>query len=185
MSSPEPLMSSIVIASRTRKRQTRTKRRGQALVEFALVVPVFLILLFGIIDVARLVFESATLSQAAREGARVGAVEAGWLPPNVADSACNLPNGPVCPPDVATLRADITSAANREMQPFGTVANVYTSCDVTTAPTGTWVTTTCANPKTGNLVSVRVTSTWRPITPIISSFINSIPLSASATMVTN
>ena len=136
---------------------------------------------------ARLVFESSTLSQAAREGARVGAVEAGWLPPNPPDSACNQPNGPVCPPNVTSLRTDITAAANREMQPFGTVSNVYTSCDATTAPTGAWVSVNCpsAGAKTGGLVSVRVTSTWRPITPIISSFFGSIALSASATMVIN
>ncbi len=177
----------IGMMSRTRSRRTRTRWRGQSLVEFALVLPIFMVVLFGIVDVSRLVFESSTLSQAAREGARVGAVEAGWLPPTVADSACNQPNGPVCPANVTALRADITSAANLEMQPFGTVANVYTSCDATTAPTGTWVSTNCptAGAKTGGLVSVRVTSTWRPITPIISSFFNSIPLSASATMVIN
>ena len=45
---------------------------GQALVEFALVLPIFLLLLFGLIDVGRLVYTWNALNQAAREGARYG-----------------------------------------------------------------------------------------------------------------
>ena len=52
-------------------------RTGQALVEFALILPVFLLLLFGLIDVGRYVYMNTVLSQAAREGARLGAAEAG------------------------------------------------------------------------------------------------------------
>ena len=46
--------------------------QGQArrLVEFALVLPVFLLMLFGLIDVGRYVYMNSVLSQAAREGAR-------------------------------------------------------------------------------------------------------------------
>jgi Flp pilus assembly protein TadG len=48
------------------------KERGQALVEFSLVVVVFLLFVFGILDMARL-FESWTnVQHAAREGARFG-----------------------------------------------------------------------------------------------------------------
>jgi hypothetical protein len=50
---------------------------GQALVEFALVLPMFLLLLFGLIDVGRYVYTWNALNQAAREGARYGSV-AGW-----------------------------------------------------------------------------------------------------------
>ncbi len=58
----------------TRARRARD-RRGQALVEFALVVPIFLLLLFGLIDVGRYVYVSNAFNQAAREAARYGAVE--------------------------------------------------------------------------------------------------------------
>ena len=51
----------------------------QALVEFALVLPIFLVMLFGIIDLGRYVYMNSTLSQAARESARVAAVEAYWM----------------------------------------------------------------------------------------------------------
>ena len=50
------------------------RRRGQALAEFALVVPLFLILVFGIVDFARGIFAYSVLSNAAREGARYAMV---------------------------------------------------------------------------------------------------------------
>ena len=48
---------------------------GQALVEFALVLPVFLLIVFGIIDVGRYVYVNNAFNQAAREAARYGSVE--------------------------------------------------------------------------------------------------------------
>jgi Flp pilus assembly protein TadG len=43
--------------------------------EFAVVLPIFLLLLFGIIDGGRAVYANNALSQAAREGARWGSVQ--------------------------------------------------------------------------------------------------------------
>jgi Flp pilus assembly protein TadG len=51
-----------------------TASRGQALVEFALILPVFLLIVFGLIDGGRLVFTYNTVSNAARSGARVAIV---------------------------------------------------------------------------------------------------------------
>jgi Flp pilus assembly protein TadG len=48
--------------------------RGVAVVELALVLPIFALLLFGLFDVGRLVYVNAAVSQAAREGARWGSV---------------------------------------------------------------------------------------------------------------
>ena len=48
------------------------KRRGQALVEFALVLPILLSLLVGIVDIGFLYNHQLTLTNAAREGARMG-----------------------------------------------------------------------------------------------------------------
>ncbi len=47
---------------------------GQALVEFALVFPIFLIIVVGLVDVGRAVFAQNTLTNAAREGARTAIV---------------------------------------------------------------------------------------------------------------
>jgi Flp pilus assembly protein TadG len=48
--------------------------RGQSLVEFALVLPIFLLILAGIVDFGMGLFSSITLTNAAREGARLGIV---------------------------------------------------------------------------------------------------------------
>ncbi len=50
--------------------KARVGQRSQALIEFALISPVLLLLVFGIIDIGRAVFYYDTLSHAAREGAR-------------------------------------------------------------------------------------------------------------------
>lgn len=50
--------------------------RGQAIVEFALVVPILLLLLVGIIEFGRLWMIMNVLTGAAREGVRVAAVTA-------------------------------------------------------------------------------------------------------------
>jgi len=48
--------------------------RGQSLVEFALVVPIFLVLLFALVDFGRGFQAWIEVTNAAREGARVGAL---------------------------------------------------------------------------------------------------------------
>jgi Flp pilus assembly protein TadG len=48
--------------------------RGAAAVEFALVLPLLLILIFGIIDFGRMLNAKITLTEAAREGARAAAL---------------------------------------------------------------------------------------------------------------
>ncbi len=45
--------------------------RSQSMVEFALIAPVLLLVVFGLIDLGRLIYTYVTLSQAANEGARV------------------------------------------------------------------------------------------------------------------
>ncbi len=58
----------------------RKRQRSQALIEFALVSPVLLLLLFGIIDIGRAIFYYDTLNHAAREGARVAVRASNQLP---------------------------------------------------------------------------------------------------------
>jgi Flp pilus assembly protein TadG len=54
----------------------RRRSRGQALVEFALVMPVFLLVLSGILDFGFMLYSRMTVISAAREGARVAAMTA-------------------------------------------------------------------------------------------------------------
>ena len=55
-------------------RSTRRRSRGQSLVEFALVLPLFMLILAAIVDFGMGLATSITISNAAREGARLGVV---------------------------------------------------------------------------------------------------------------
>jgi Flp pilus assembly protein TadG len=57
-------------------------QKSQALIEFALVSPVLLLLLFGVIDLGRAILYYDTLNHAAREGARVAVRASNQLPTN-------------------------------------------------------------------------------------------------------
>ena len=59
-----------------RLRKGCNRSGGQALVEFALLIPVLIIIVMGIIEFGRLWMTMVTLSGAAREGVRVAAVTA-------------------------------------------------------------------------------------------------------------
>ena len=177
-------MSTLVRKARRADRGRRSL--GQGLVEFALVIPVFLFLVFGLIDGARLVYLNSVLSQAAREGARQGAVEASWM--GSTDPSCSTVGGPVCPANAAALRTDVLAAANRMTAPFGSIAttHLYTSCDnLGGEPTGgAWSAQTCAKHAANDLISVRAEMPFAPITPVIGQFLN-VTLSGSSTMVIN
>jgi Flp pilus assembly protein TadG len=59
----------------TRSTRTPTRSsRGQSLVEFALTLPLLLLVLIGILDLGRITATYVILENAAREGARYGAV---------------------------------------------------------------------------------------------------------------
>lgn len=52
-------------------RKKRTTRSGVAAVEFALVAPIFFLLVFGLIEFGRMMMVQQSLTNAAREGCRV------------------------------------------------------------------------------------------------------------------
>jgi len=179
---------------------------GQTLVEFALVLPVFLLVVFGLVDVGRLVYTNSTLSQAAREGARLAAAEARWIgsthPACVPDQSgitSSRPGAHVCPVDLDAFKSHISDAVQRMTVAVGPITSVYVSCNdgsgVDLAPIGAWNEVDGGNgcddgsgnpvSATGELVSVRVEYTYEPFTPIVSSFIGPTSLSGSATMIIN
>jgi Flp pilus assembly protein TadG len=55
-----------------RRSRANRRSRGQALVEFALIVPIFMLIAFGTIDFGLAFDASIGISNAAREGARAG-----------------------------------------------------------------------------------------------------------------
>ncbi len=70
----------------------RDGEKGQNLVEFAMVVPIFLILVFSIVDFGMGFHAWITVTNAAREGARIGAVgaDAATIEARVVDTASSL-----------------------------------------------------------------------------------------------
>ena len=86
------------------KRRYRRAERGQSLVEFVLVLPVFLVLLFAIIDFGMGFHAWITVTNASREGARIGAVGASTaeIENKVRSSASSL--------DQAKLSVTVTNA---------------------------------------------------------------------------
>jgi hypothetical protein len=84
-------------------RQPRHGQRSQALIEFALISPVLLLLVFGIIDLGRAVFYYDTVNHAAREGARTAVRASNQLPRNsdvltvVARQMLGVPVSAPCP----------------------------------------------------------------------------------------
>jgi Flp pilus assembly protein TadG len=71
---------------------TRRGDRGAAAVEFALVLPILLVLVLGIVEFGRAYFVQTTLSGAAREGVRIMALkdDAGQATSTVQDYAAGL-----------------------------------------------------------------------------------------------
>src|SRR5690348_16820187 len=83
---PASLLSSV-------RARLRPRSRGQALVEFALILPVFLLLALAAIDLGRIFYSQITVTNAAR----AGAVEASYNPTSfVANSACAATNRVMC-----------------------------------------------------------------------------------------
>jgi hypothetical protein len=195
-----------VIALRPRSGHRREDERGQTLIEFAIVLPVFMLIIFGLVDVGRLVYTNATLSQAAREGARLAAAEANWIGSN--HPACVVdesgitsarPGAHICPADVASFKSHIESAVERMTVAVGPITSIHISCNdgsvADPVPSGGWREGSGGNAchdgsgnavsGSGELVSVRVEYTYDLFTPIASSLLESIPLSGSATMTIN
>jgi len=56
-------------------RHPRNTELGQSLVEFSLVLPIFLVLIFGLVDFGRAFYAWLIVTEAAREGARAAAVQ--------------------------------------------------------------------------------------------------------------
>ena len=120
----------------------RRRTRGQALVEFALVIPLFLLLIFGIVDAGRLIYAYNTVSNSARNSARVAIVNQSTTGSNTCDTmdptvyavGCAISSGialGITAPDVSIEYRDATDTAdcinpmtNPPVIPMGCVAVV-------------------------------------------------------------
>jgi Flp pilus assembly protein TadG len=129
------------------RERLRPKSRGQALVEFALILPIFLLLGLAAIDLGRIFYSEITVTNAAR----AGAVEASYHPTSFSSgSACSDSNRIMC-------------AATRESS--GSLVTVGTG-DVAVACSPSCA--TGASP--ANNVTVTVTGHFTLVTPLIAFF---------------
>lgn len=164
----------------------RRRSRGQALVEFSLVLPVFLVMLMGVIDVGRAIWAQNSLAAAAREGARFAIVHGGS-----ATTAC--PVGPAisgvtvipavsssCPypsPSTQAIKDAVTAAANAGGTSIAVTVCYGTGCSGDTNAVG-------ATNARGTPVTVAVTSRVNLITPSLLGM-SGFGISSVTTMVVN
>jgi hypothetical protein len=170
-------MSLLRLGSRTSRQAHGSRRRrsaGQALVEFAFIVPIITLLAFGFIDIGRAVFTFNTLTNAAREASRVAAVN--QLDPVSGPWQCNS-NRPV--EDVNnpgwTFRGCALAAGK-------TIAVAHGDITVSYAPPP-GVTLTCSGTlNIGCIVTVTVTAHYVPITPVAGVLIGPITMTSTSSM---
>lgn len=156
-----------------RFRQKFVSPKGQSLVEMALVLPILLLLFMGIMDFGRMLFLYAQLANAAREGARYGAVVGVYD-----EDAGELPQFQDC----AAIRQTINSRFGLELTiPDEDINIIYDdgvtplgfNCNGVSGPSVEQVVI-------GTRIVVEVESEFSFITPLVSSFVPSIPVSFTA-----
>lgn len=142
----------------------RGPRRGQAVVEFALIAPIFFLVLFSLVEAGRFMFFYETLNNATREGARYAIV-------NGANSL-GCPTGPPAPGSVA---CDPTGNAVKQRvrdAAFGALGSAVTV-------TPTWF----ADNGRGSTVTVAASYTYSSLVPIVP--LPPITVSAESSLVVN
>jgi hypothetical protein len=146
-------------------------RTGQAMVEFALVAPLFFLLLFGIIEAGRFVFYHEILANATREGARYAIVNGA----NVNPIGC--PSGPPAPLSVPCDTTGANVVARTQAAAIGLGGSV------TVVPT--WLNTdgSPGHNGRGQTVNVAATFTYRTLVPLVP--LPPIPVTAESSLVIN
>jgi PKD repeat protein len=136
------------------------RSRGQAIVEFALIFPIFLLLLLIAVDAGRLYFSLIQVHNAAREGAAVGAVS---------------------PTDLASITARARQETNAQAQRGEHAIAVAVACG---SASGTSLACSRApgGSGAGNTITVSVAERFTFLTPFINGFFDdNFSMGASAT----
>ena len=136
------------------------RSRGQALVEFTLVAPLFFLLLFAIIDFGRYVYYVQVINNAAREGARYAIVHGSEGIPST---------GPPDDPSGAAVKAVVRNHL------IGVIGN---GTDITITPT--WPDGQNTRDST---VTVTVTYQFRSLIPLVP--LPAITVEGGSTLVIN
>lgn len=140
-------------------RQLQRQKRGQTIVEFALMLPVFLVMLYGIIEFARYMQAYLTVQHAAREGARY-AVTGRSLTGNPADRPQSI---------VAVTRraaAGLLITPSNDTPAYEANASVPGLLDVWLNPQDAVDPATRPKPFVPEPITVTVTYNYEPIVPV-------------------
>jgi hypothetical protein len=182
-----------------------TRSRGQGLVEFALVLPVFMVILIGMVDLGRAIWANNSVANSAREAARFASVHGGScedLSGSVCSSTNYCPVGPTAPGSAVPATSPTCPYPSPSKQSIYNTATGYlvgggSSTTVTacywvpsTTPTLTATSSCSGNTDTastnarGSAVTVSV-STQVPM--ILGSFLgfSTMTVSATSTMLVN
>jgi len=155
--------------------RTRRRHRAQALVEFALVVPWFFLLLFGIIEAGRFIFYYESLSHATREGARYAIVNGA--------NTLGCPSGPAAPGTSACDASGANVVARVRQAALGVPSSGitvdrcwwYSACDYVTHGDG--------DNARGATVTVSASFTYSTLLPLVP--LPPITVNAESTLVIN
>jgi Flp pilus assembly protein TadG len=146
-----------VAARRAPDRRFRGRSTGQALVELAIILPVFLVLTMAAVDLGRIFFAQITIANAAREGAYEAAYGGSYNP----GTDCDSSNTVMC-------------AILNEAQ--GSLTIAPTDVVKTCSPVGG-----CAAGAYGEAVTLKVTGHFDLLTPILSVFFGGTNITFSST----
>lgn len=151
--------------------------KGQALTEFALVVPILLVFLFGIFDFGRAIFIYSVVSDVSREGARYAIVHGSLAP---ADG--EIASGPgTTDPSGATHVVPAASSVAFGLDPSQLKVGVCWGFGCSISNDCRTATNTANAPVPDVPVTVRACYSFQAITATFLN-INSIPLVAQATL---
>jgi len=149
-----------------RRTRTTTQDEGAAAVEFALIVPVLVIFLFGIIEFGILFAQQLSLSNAARQGARYGVV-ANYDASNNPTSTClNIVN------EVRNNAATIGMAASGVNVKVASPAANGSCPDTSTLPLSSWTQAQqniqpCVGTSPGDSITVTATFNGHLVIPLV------------------
>jgi Flp pilus assembly protein TadG len=133
-------------------RHRQDDQRGQTLVEFALILPIFVLVLVGIFDVGRAIYAYNTVNNAAREAVRVAIVDQ----------------------DTAAITAEAVSQSVSLGLNSSAVTVDFLQPDYTdNAPCN-------VSPRYGCVASVEVAYTYNAATPIISQLMGTLTLTGAS-----
>ena len=134
--------------------------RGQTMVEFALALPILVLLILGAVDFSRLLLTYLAVSNGARDGARQGIVR-----PNCIDSFGTTAN---------SIQAKIKNNTDGAL-PWTRVTPVVTYFNAASTLVNT--------PVQLGYVRVQVTASFEPATPLVGPIIGNPLVSAESQMV--